>query len=199
MSVRSRARSPRRTWRTPPAPAEGARCFRTRACRPRSPSDHLEIDPRLLERLHEPDAMHVLGGKPAVVLPDEDSEALELPHPLHRGARAFRELSFREAHRPSVLPLATRRRCRRRHPERAGGARPFLRPHGAEHTVAASSWKLRTAESGATARAPPRSRRAVRPRATRRAPAPGSPASRRPVRRDGHVGVEEDAEVTSHR
>jgi hypothetical protein len=69
--------------------------------------------------------MHILGGESAVVLLDEDSEALELPHPLHRRARAFRELTFRQAHRPSVLPLATGRRCCWRHPETAGGARPF--------------------------------------------------------------------------
>jgi hypothetical protein len=54
--------------------------------------------------------MHVLGRKPTVVvLPDEDSQALELPYPFHRGARAFSELSFGEAHRASVLPLGRSR------------------------------------------------------------------------------------------
>ena len=67
--------------------------------------DQVEVDPCILERLHETHAVHVLRGERAVlVVRDEDADADELLDPLDRAARELGDLRFRKPHPGSVSP-----------------------------------------------------------------------------------------------
>ena len=99
---------------------------RRRASRRNAASDHIEVDPRVLERLHEKHTMDVLGIEGAVLgAPDENAQVIELLYPLGRAARCVRRSRGGKPHRASVLAVAlgcAERSSARRAPRRRRAA-----------------------------------------------------------------------------